>query len=94
MTQDGSPHLHLRVITPERMLVDAEVGEVALPGLDGELGILPGHRSLVTALGRGRLFYRLAGSEQQFDVAGGYAEIGPESVLVFTALSGDEEHGT
>jgi F-type H+-transporting ATPase subunit epsilon len=92
MSQSGSPHLHLRVITPGRLLVDAEVDEVALPGLEGELGILPGHRPLFTALGKGRLLYRVAGSEQQSEVKGGYAEIGPHSVLVFTALSEDEEH--
>jgi len=91
MSQNGSLRLHLRVITPGRLLADIEVDEVALPGLEGELGILPGHRPLITALGRGRLLYRLAGTEQQFEVKGGCAEIGPESVLVFTALSEDEE---
>ena len=94
MSQDDSHHLHLRVITPGRLLVDAEADEVALPGLEGELGILPGHRSLITALGKGRLHYRFAGAEQQFEVKGGYAEIGPESVLVFTTLSEDEEYRT
>jgi F-type H+-transporting ATPase subunit epsilon len=92
MSPDRSAHLHLRVITPERLLVDAEADEVALPGLEGELGILPGHRNLITALGKGRLLYRLSGAEQHFEVKGGYAEIGPESVLVFTTLSGDEEN--
>jgi F-type H+-transporting ATPase subunit epsilon len=91
MSPDGSRHLRLRVITPGQLLVDAEVDEVALPGLEGELGILPGHRPLITALGKGRLFYRLAGAGQQFEVTGGYAEIGPESVLAFTTLSEDEE---
>ncbi len=81
----------LKVVTPHRLLVEAEVASVSLPGLDGELGILPGHRPLVAALGRGELSYRLDGRDEAWSVRGGHAEIRPGSVLVFTDLAGDEE---
>lgn len=82
--------LLLKVITSQELLVEAEVKEVVLPGLDGDLGILPGHRPLLTALGRGKISYRKDRQEKIFSVQGGYAEILPDRVLVFTELSEDE----
>jgi F-type H+-transporting ATPase subunit epsilon len=64
--------------------VDTQVKEVLIPGLEGELGILPGHRSLVLALGEGRITFRQDGVEESIQVSGGYAEIQPGSVLVFS----------
>ncbi len=91
MSGTGRATLALKVVTPRRLLIEAEVPAVSLPGLDGELGILPGHRPLVAALGRGELTYRLEGREETWSVRGGHAEIRPGSVLVFTDLAGDEE---
>ena len=42
--------IHLEVVTPERKVFEAEVERVEVPGLDGELGILPGHTELVSLL--------------------------------------------
>jgi F-type H+-transporting ATPase subunit epsilon len=83
--------LHLKVITPRSLLVDAEVEAVTLPSLEGYLGILPGHRPLFTALGKGDLAYRLDKREVRIPVRGGYAEVQPASVLVFTEFSQDED---
>jgi F-type H+-transporting ATPase subunit epsilon len=90
MSQNLPSSLQLRVITSHELLVEAEVKEVTLPSLEGYLGILPGHRSLLTVLGEGKIIYRKEGQEEQFSVRGGYAEILPERVLVFTELSRDE----
>ncbi len=91
MNGSGPAKLALKVVTPHRLLVEADVAAVSLPGLDGELGILPGHRPLVAALGRGVLTYSLEGRDETWSVRGGHAEIRPDSVLVFTDLAGDEE---
>jgi F-type H+-transporting ATPase subunit epsilon len=91
MSQSTPPSLSLRVISPRSLLVDAGVDEVILPSVDGELGILPGHRPLVVALGQGVLSYRIAGNEEKFSISGGYAEVQPEMVVVFAELSEDEE---
>jgi len=40
--RSGSATLALKVVTPRRLLVDAEVSGVSLPGLDGELASCPG----------------------------------------------------
>lgn len=83
--------LHLRVITSDKLLVESDVDMVMLPGLEGYLGILPGHRPLMAALGVGKLIYRWARKEAAIPVQGGYAEIQPDGVLVFTELSQDED---
>jgi len=90
MTQDLPLSLQLKVITPRKLLVDEEVGEVSLPSLEGYLGVLPGHRPLFLALGKGRITYRMAQKEETLSVQGGYAEILPEKVVVFTEQVEDE----
>jgi len=91
MSQNLPSTLHLKVITPRQLLVEAEIDEVTLPSLEGYLGILPGHRALLVALGKGALTYRAGRDEESFSIDGGYADILPDKVLVFTELSQDEE---
>ena len=90
MTQKLPSSLRLKVIAPRKLLVDEEVKELSLPSLDGYLGILPGHRPLFLALGKGRITYKIDAKEETVSVQGGYAEVLPERVLVFTELSEDE----
>jgi len=82
--------LQLRIITPKKLLVDEVVKVVFLPSLEGTIGILPGHRPLFTALGKGLLSFRLDQKEQNYRIRGGFAEVFPEKVLVFTELSDDD----
>ncbi len=91
MSRNVPPAFHLRVLTPREVLCDTEAKEVTLPGLDGYLGILPGHRPLVVALGKGKIHYLSEGEEEEFSVRGGYAEILPGEVTVFTEISQDED---
>ncbi len=42
--------LHLRVVTPDRVLVDRNVRAVTFMGVDGSYGILPRHAPLMTAI--------------------------------------------
>jgi F-type H+-transporting ATPase subunit epsilon len=69
--------LELIVVTPERQLLRETVVEVTIPGLDGELGILPGHAPLITELGIGELRYRTSTSSQPVLLAilRGFAEV-------------------
>jgi F-type H+-transporting ATPase subunit epsilon len=82
--------IRLKIITPRRMLADADADSVSLPTLEGEIGVLPGHRPLYTALGRGVLSFRASGDEETFSVEGGFAEVRPDEVIVVTEMSEDE----
>ena len=74
--------LQLRVVTPEREVVETEADEVQLPGSEGYLGVLPGHAPLMTLLKTGVLSYRRAGAEQALAVSTGFAEIANDRVSV------------
>ena len=66
---------HLRVYTPERTLAEGEVREVTAPGADGEIGVLPDHAALVTALAPGVLSYRSESGDVKLQIEGGFAEV-------------------
>ena len=76
--------IQLIVVTPERQLLRESVVEVAVPGLDGQLGILPGHAPLMTELGIGELSYRTSPSSQPVVLAviSGFAEVLADRVTI------------
>jgi len=76
--------IELIVVTPERQVVREKVVEVVVPGLDGELGILPGHAPLITELGIGELRYRTSASANLVPLAiiSGFAEVLRDRVTV------------
>ena len=83
--------LHLKVVTPRRLLVEADVEAVFLPTLEGQIGVLPGHRPLFVGIGRGSLIYKESGSEDSVAIKGGYAQVQPEKVVVMTEVGEDDE---
>jgi F-type H+-transporting ATPase subunit epsilon len=89
----GGGTIRLEVITPGRLLVDADAEAVFLPSLEGEIGILPGHRPLFVGIGSGRIRYVSGGYEEVVSVRGGYAQVQPEKVVVMTEVGADEEAG-
>lgn len=74
--------LQLEVVTRRRKVVDATVSEVRLPGVLGELGVLPGHTPLLTALDVGRVAYTEGGKEEHLVIKHGFAEVQPDRVTV------------
>jgi F-type H+-transporting ATPase subunit epsilon len=76
--------IQLIIVTPERQLLRETVVEVDIPGLDGQLGILPGHAPLITELGIGELSYKTSASSQLVVLAviQGFAEVLPDRVTV------------
>lgn len=72
----------LEIVTPERKVLSREVDEVVMPGVGGELGVLPGHTELLTILKPGRLVFRDGNVSELFSVAGGFAEVGHHKVVV------------
>lgn len=77
----------LRVYTPERELVDADVREVTAQGAYGEIGVLPDHAALVTALEPGLLTYKQNGRTVRLELGGGFAEV-RDNVMTVLADSG------
>jgi F-type H+-transporting ATPase subunit epsilon len=76
--------IELIVVTPERQLLRESVVEVVIPGVDGQLGVLPGHAPLMTELGVGELTYRTATTSHPISLAviRGFAEVLADRVTV------------
>lgn len=67
--------IKLRVVTPSRMVLDAEVDEVTAPGALGEFGVLPNHIAFLSNLEPGEMSYRQGTTKHVIAVSGGYAEV-------------------
>jgi F-type H+-transporting ATPase subunit epsilon len=74
--------LLLEIVTPERLAYSDEVDSVQLPGIEGELGVLPHHAPLVSTLGVGELRIRKGGAEESFAIVGGFLQVLPTKVVV------------
>jgi F-type H+-transporting ATPase subunit epsilon len=75
--------IHLEVVTPERKVFEAEVDRVEVPGLDGELGILPGHTELVSLLKpAGLLTYHIGNETGEMAISNGFLEVSSDRVTV------------
>jgi F-type H+-transporting ATPase subunit epsilon len=73
----------LEIVTPAKQVVKKVAAEEAqIPGLDGYLGILPGHAPLITELKAGALTYRASGATHTLAVAWGFAEVLPDKVTI------------
>ena len=74
--------LRLEIVTIERLAFSGDVDIVIAPGVQGEMGILPQHAPLITALNPGELRFRQGDQEQGFAIGGGYLEVLNNQVTV------------
>ena len=74
--------MNIRVLTPDRVICSTTADEVILPGLTGQIGILAGHASLITALDTGLLRIKLDEKWTPIILCGGLAEIDRNRVTV------------
>ena len=85
--------VRLDVVSAEDQLFTGNVQSIQVTGSEGELGILPGHIPLLTALKPGMVrIVTETGEEEFFYVAGGVMEVQPDVVTVLsdTAVRGDD----
>lgn len=78
----------LRVLTPERALVDTDVRAVTAQGALGQIGVLPDHAALVTALDPGPLAYEENGHTGTLNLGSGFAEV-RDNVMTVLAETGE-----
>ena len=74
--------MNIRVLTPDRIICATKADEIILPGLTGQVGILEGHATLITALDTGLLRIKLDNSWTPIILCGGLAEIDQNRVTV------------
>jgi F-type H+-transporting ATPase subunit epsilon len=79
--------LKLEIITPDAVVYSADVEMVTLPGIEGQLGILPQHIRLMTQMVPGEMIVRKSGHDDLFAVGGGLIEITGERVSILTDMA-------
>ena len=79
----------LEIVTPEKLMVKEAAEEAQIPGMNGYLGILPGHAPLITELAVGVISYRASGETHNLAVAWGFAEVLPDKVTILAEAAED-----
>ncbi len=86
--------IHVDVVSAEESIFSGEAKFVALPGENGELGIMPRHTPLITRIKAGAVRILRADNDQEefVFVAGGILEVQPGTVTVLadTAIRGKD----
>jgi F-type H+-transporting ATPase subunit epsilon len=74
--------IRCEIVSQDRTVFQGDVDIVILPGVAGEMGILPHHAPVLTILKYGVIKIRQQGREELFAVAGGLAEVQPDIVTI------------
>ena len=87
----SGPQLRLEIVTPEGSFLRASADMIEFPTTDGELGILPGHTSLVVNLDAGEVRVHHNSRVDYYAVAGGFAEVHADSVKMLAWFFSNED---
>ena len=86
--------MKLKILTPEKLIVDQEVDSFTLPGSEGQMTILPTHAAMVATLKEGEIYYRSGEkNSSKSKIAGGFVEVLKNQVLVMTKAWQTSEAG-
>lgn len=79
--------LRLKIVTPEKLLVDEEVSQVNVSTEQGEIGILPHHVNLMAKLEPGELVIKRNGKVESLAVGEGFLQVSNNTLTVMTDLA-------
>jgi len=74
--------IRCEIVSQDRLVYEGDVDIVIIPGIDGEMGILPDHAPLLSILDYGVIRVRKDTKEEVFTVTGGLVEVQPEIVTI------------
>lgn len=83
--------IKLDIVTAERVVFSDDVDVLVVPGIEGQLGILPRHAPLITILQPGELRVKTGGTELRLAVTGGFLEVRPDRVIMLADAAEREE---
>jgi F-type H+-transporting ATPase subunit epsilon len=77
--------IQFKIVTPEKTVLEDTVDQVTLPMTDGQITILPNHRSYIASLKPGILCYKKEGEEDcEMAIAGGFIEFDKNNLVVLS----------
>ena len=74
--------LKFDLVSPERLVLSAEVDAVQIPGAEGDFGVLPNHSPIMSVIREGVLRVENDGTVTEYQLDGGFADVTPEGVTV------------
>lgn len=74
--------IKFKIVTPERTLFESEVDQATLPVTDGQVTIMPGHRSYIASLKAGEVMLKTDGKETLMVVSSGFIEFNDNKLVV------------
>jgi F-type H+-transporting ATPase subunit epsilon len=74
--------LKFDLVSPEKLVLSADVDGVQVPGAEGDFGVLPNHSPVMAMLRAGTLTVENDGTSQSFELDGGFVDVTPEGVTV------------
>lgn len=77
-----SLRIKFKIVTPERTVFESEINQATLPVADGEVTILPNHRSYIAALKAGEIILKKDGEEIVMATSGGFIEFNQNNLVV------------
>ena len=80
----AEPAISLEIVTPEGVALRVRVDDLTAPSVDGEFGVLPGHRPLLAALKTGIVSYHDAGEVKRVAVGPGTVEVCDDRAILLT----------
>ena len=72
--------LHLRIVSPEKVMYDGEVESVLVPGTLGSFEILTDHAPIISSLEKGVVEYQTHQQKQKIEILGGFVELKQHNV--------------
>ena len=83
--------IKLEIVTPEKKVFDESVDSVTVPTATGEVGILPNHAPLISALKSGILSYSKGGATEKMVISGGFVEVSANKASVLANIAETSE---
>ena len=74
--------LQFDLVSPESLVLSAQVDSVSVPGLEGDFGVLPNHSPVMAMVRPGVLRVENDGEVIDYHVDGGFVDVTPEGVTV------------
>ncbi|HBI34178.1 MAG TPA: F0F1 ATP synthase subunit epsilon [Candidatus Moranbacteria bacterium] len=77
-----SKKINFKIVTPEKTVFESEVDQITLPVTDGEVTIMPDHRSYIASLKAGEVMFKVDGKETLLVVSSGFVEFNNNTLVV------------
>jgi F-type H+-transporting ATPase subunit epsilon len=74
--------IRIDIVTAERLVFSEDADIIIVPGVEGEMGILPHHAPIMTMIKPGEVLVRKGTEEYSLAVSGGFLEVKPDHITV------------